>query len=149
MNLIKLPPINTSFFFGAGLSLPLDPLVVEFLTETRFHIYQLTPNIIRILLGASKLNRRFVLHLVLNEIKYCYSLGIFEDKWNLRVRPHSPSLVEGLTFSHKGYYNDVIIITGVLDPTNKPMPKQFGTPGVWNKQQILFYLLFCVEYYVV
>lgn len=85
----------------------------------------MTLNVVRIILDIAELNKRFGLNLGLNEIKYCYSLGLFEDKWNLKVRPYSYSLIEGLPSSHKGYYADVIIITGVveLDPTNKPVPK--------------------------
>ena len=134
-------PIYTSFFFRAGLTLPLDPLLVEFLRETRLHICQLTPNTIRIVLGTAELNKRFHLNLGLRELKYCYYLAIHEDgKWNLRARPRSPSLIEGLSTSHKGYYKDVITITDVVepDPVNNPVPKQFGTPGVLSNP---FFLL--------
>ena len=134
-------PIYTSFFLGAGLTLPLNPLLVEFLRETRLHICQLTPNTIRIILGTVKLNKRFNLHLGLRKLKYCYCLTIHEDdKWNLRAMPHSPSLIDGLSTFHKGYYKDVITITGVVepDPVNNPVPKQFGSPDVLS---IIFYFL--------
>ena len=97
-------PIYTLFFLGARLTLPLDPLFVEFLRETKLHICQLTRNTIRIVLGTAELNRRFHLNLGLRELKYCYCLASHEDgKWNVQARPHSPSLIEGLFTSHKGY----------------------------------------------
>lgn len=125
-------PIYTLFFLGAGLSLPFDPLLVDFFKEIRFHLCKLTPNVVRIVLGTAELNRRFGLNLELNEINYCYSHRLFKDKWNLRARPHSPSLTKGVASSHKGYYTDDIIITSAMEPdtTNKQVPKQFGSPGV-------------------
>lgn len=116
-------PSILHFFLG------LDYL---FLRETKFHICELTANVVRIVIDTAELNRGFGLSSKLNEIKYCYSLGIFEDKWNLRARPHFPSFIKGLGYSHKGYYNDVIVITGVVEPdlVNKPVLKQFGTLGV-------------------
>lgn len=46
-------PIFISFFRVAGLRLPLHPLLVDFLREIRFHLCQLTPNVIRIILGVA------------------------------------------------------------------------------------------------
>ena len=101
--------------------MPFDSLLVEFLRETRFHICQLTLNAIRIIHGTAELNKRFNLSLGLKELKYCHFLGIFDEKWNLRAMPHSPSLVKGLASSYKGYYKDVITITGAVEPD--PMNK--------------------------
>ena len=66
--------IYTSFFLGVVLTLPFDPLLLEFLRDTRLYICQLTTNTIRIILGAAELNRRFNMNLGLRELKYCYAL---------------------------------------------------------------------------
>ncbi|KAM7497521.1 hypothetical protein LguiA_021941 [Lonicera macranthoides] len=75
--------------------------------KMNFHLCQLTPNVVRIILGVAELNRRFDLRLGLNEIKYYYLLCQFEDKWNMRARLTSPSLVEGLASFHKSMYSDI------------------------------------------
>lgn len=123
--------IYTSFFKLAGLKLPFGPLLVDFLRKIKFHVGQLTPNVIRIILGTTEINRHFNLNLGINEIKYCYSIGLTDEKWNLKARPHSPSIVEGLSSSYKGYYNDIVGIMGDVepDPKNKLVPKQFDYPG--------------------
>ena len=63
-------PLFISFFRQAGLRLPLYAFLVTFLRDTRFHLGQLTPNIVRIVLGVAEPNRRFNLSLGFNEIKF-------------------------------------------------------------------------------
>ena len=115
-------PFILHFFFGVDLTLCFDPLLVEFFRDTRFHIWQLTQNAIRIILGTAELNIQFNMSVGLMELKYCYCLAIFDEKWNLRARPHFPSLVERLSSSHKEYYKNVITRTSAVkrDPVNKP-----------------------------
>ena len=80
----------------------------------------------------AKLNRRFDSSHRLYEIKHCYGLIQFEGKWNLKARVNSTSLVESLSTSHKGMYEDFVVITSVmeLDPQNEPVPGQFNMPGL-------------------
>lgn len=73
-------------------------------------VEQLTPNTVKIILGVAELNRWFNLSLGLDEIKYFYGFNQFEGKWNLKARMKSPYLVEGLSISHKGMYDDIIVI---------------------------------------
>lgn len=124
-------PIYISFFTAIGHKLPLDHLLVDFLRETRFHLGQLTPNTIRIVLSTAELNRQFNLALGINKIKYYSSFSLVDKKYNLKARPSSPSLIKGLTSFHKGMYSDIVIITGNVepDPINKLAPKQFGSHG--------------------
>lgn len=91
---------------------------MDFFRETKYHLGQLTHNIIRIVLGIAELNKCLNLTLGIKKIKYYYSIGRMEDKWNLKARPSSPSLIEGLASSHKGMYSDIIVIIGnvELDP---------------------------------
>lgn len=49
-------PIYTLFFKVIGIILSFDPLLLDFLRYTRFHIGQLTHNIVRIVLGTVELN---------------------------------------------------------------------------------------------
>ena len=104
---------------------------MDFLRETRLHLGQVTPNVVRIVLGTAEINRHFNLNPGLKKIKYCYSVGVLDEKWNLGARPNSPSIIESLASSHKGYYNDIVIIMGNVepDPQNKSVPKQLGSPG--------------------
>ena len=73
-------PIITYFFRQVGLRLPLDTLLVTFFRNSRFHLDQLTPNTIRLVLGVVELNKHFNLSLGLDEIKYCYDLNRCERK---------------------------------------------------------------------
>ena len=50
-------PIYTSYFFQAGLRIPIDPLLVDFLHKTYLHIGHVAPNAIRIILGIAEINR--------------------------------------------------------------------------------------------
>lgn len=100
-------PIFCSFFFQVGLTIPFDPLLVDFFYCTNFHLGQLTPTVVRVVLGVAKLNRRFGLHLDSKDIRYCYGLNQSkEDKrWALRAKVKSLSLVEALRDSHKYSYS--------------------------------------------
>lgn len=123
--------IYISFFRQAGLF--LDPLLVIFLRDTIFHLCQLTPNTVRIVLSVAELNRCFGLSLGCDEIKFCFSLNRNEVKWNLKARMNSSSFVEDFASFHKGMYIEIIEITGAMepDPINNPVPKQFSYPGVF------------------
>lgn len=105
-------PIRISFFTQVGLRLPLDTLIVQFPKAIRLHLGQVTLNVIRIILGVAKLNRRFNMSLGLYEIMYFYFLNCSRGKWNLKARVNSPSLIEGLPSSHKSMYDDIILING-------------------------------------
>ena len=89
--------------------------MVQFLREIRFHLGQLTPNIIKIVLGVAQLNRHFNLSLGMYEIKYCYNLTQSEGKWKLKARVNSPYLVEGLSTSYKGMYDNIAVINSVVE----------------------------------
>lgn len=49
--------------------------------------------------------------LAIDEIRYCYSLNRSKEKWYLKARTNSSSLVEVLASSHNGIYKDIIVIT--------------------------------------
>ena len=47
-------PIYTSYFLQAGLRIPFDPLLVDFLHRTRLQIGQVAPNAVIIILGVDQ-----------------------------------------------------------------------------------------------
>ena len=126
-------PIFCSFFFQVGLTIPFDPLLVDFLLHTRFHLGQLTPAVVRGILGVAELNMRFNVSLYFDDIRYCcgVSRNKGDGRWAIKVRVNSPSLVEALGDSHKYNYSDVVIIKGNVepDPANNLVPRHFGAPG--------------------
>ena len=72
-------------------------------------------------------------NLGLNELKFCYSLNrTTNDVYSLGTRGDAPSLVFSLPDSHKGSNEDLIVVTGHIepDPTNKPIPRRPSGPGL-------------------
>jgi len=126
-------PIYTSYFWQAGLRIPFDPLLVDFLHRTNLHIGHLAPNAVRVILSIAEINRRFGMELDFWDIKYCYDLRISstEKRWNLTRRNLVPPLVLGLWDSGKLMHQDVVVIKGPVepDPEGHPVPRFFGAPG--------------------
>ena len=108
-------------------------MLVNFLRRTHFHLNQLTLAVVRVILGAAKLNRRFGLSLDFDDIRYCYGLSRNkgDDRLAIKARVNSPSLVEALGDSHKYSCGDIVIIKGNVepDPVNNLVPRQFGAPS--------------------
>ncbi|GMP32359.1 hypothetical protein CsSME_00006153 [Camellia sinensis var. sinensis] len=71
-----------------GLRFPVQPLLCEFLRQTRICPTQLFTNSYRIINGIAELNRRAGINLGLAEIFHQYSIGSKEDGWvyYLRIR---------------------------------------------------------------
>ena len=69
MNSIYWPKIHIS----EGLRFPLLPLIHQFLHFTRFHPVHVHVNIVRVLMDVSVLNRKYRLHLGLEEVFYAYT----------------------------------------------------------------------------
>lgn len=114
-------PIHCSFIFQVGLTVPFDPLLADFLHRTRFHLGQLTPTVVKAVLGVSKLNKRCNLYLDFDDIRYYYGLtqGKDDGRWAVGDRVKSPSLVEFLGDSHKYSYDNIFIIKGNVEPDHK------------------------------
>ena len=120
-------PVFISMFKEAGLRLPLDPLLCEYLRETKLSLGNCGLNVVRVVLSVAEMNRRFGLELGREEINYCYQL-IYGDKdqgWYIRNRTKAPQLVKALPTSQKGKYDDIVIIKSgrVIDDTSRPLPK--------------------------
>lgn len=127
-------PIFTSFFMKAGLKVPFDYLLVNFLRKIRLYLSQITPNALRIVLAIAELNKCYKLSLDFDVIRYCYSFSLNQDdrRWNLKAKVNSSFLVEAFPDSHKYMYDDIVIIKGDVKPIpkNNLVPKQFGAPGL-------------------
>lgn len=105
-------------------------MLVDFLCRTNFHLGQHTPTILRVVLGAAELNRKFGVHLDFDDIRYCYGLNQGKDdkKWPLRARINSLSLEEALGDSCKYSYDDIVNIKGNVKPDleNARVPSNSG-----------------------
>jgi len=77
---------------------------------------QLSPNIIRIIGGIYTLNKIHGTDLGLDELKFCYSLSKGANGYSLSARSIAHSLVYALPNSHKGVFDDVIIMTCDIEP---------------------------------
>lgn len=117
-------PIYTSYFLQAGLSIPFDPLLVDFLYITKLHIGQLAHNSVKTIIGIVEINRRFRMQFDFLDIKYCYNFRFSksEGRWSLKGRTGEPSF--------KYMFNDSVIIKGNVepDPVGHPVPKHLGSP---------------------
>ena len=113
--------IYTVFFEQAGLRLPLDPLLCDFLRYCNMSLSQLSPNGIRLVLGCSALNRILGVNLTHREIFWCYSLCHCPHdpkRFYFRARTGAPDLVKCLTKSEKGYHGGMVVVGGAWDDGN-------------------------------
>lgn len=71
----------------AGLKIPFDPLLMDFLRKTKLYFGQITPNTLRIILGIAELNMHYELGLDFHDIRYYNNLGVNKNdkRWNLRL----------------------------------------------------------------
>ena len=81
-------PFTLLSIIETGLRFPVQPLICEFLSQTRLCPTQLSTNSYRIIMGIAELNRQAGLNLGLAEIFHQYSIGSKEDGWvyYLRIR---------------------------------------------------------------
>ena len=78
------------------------------------------------------MNRAHGTDLGLEELKFCYSLSLTKvGVYSISTRSDAPSLVLGLPDSHRGFDEDMILVTGNIepDPINKQIPKRPIGPG--------------------
>ena len=81
-------PFTLQSIIETGLRFPVQPLICEFLRQTRLCPTQLSTNTYRIIMGIDALNRQTGLNLGLAEILHQYSIGSKNDGWcyYLRIR---------------------------------------------------------------
>ncbi|GMP56333.1 hypothetical protein CsSME_00020866 [Camellia sinensis var. sinensis] len=85
-------PFTVISIVEASLRFPVQPLLCEFLRQTRLSPTQLSTNSYRIINGIAELDRRLGLNLGLAELFHQYSLGQNEDGWvyYLRINKKTP-----------------------------------------------------------
>ena len=89
-------PFTLLSIIKTGLRFPVQPLICEFLRQTRICPTQLSTNSYRIIMGISELNRRAGINLGLVEIFHQYSIGSKEDGWvyYLRIRRRREKIIK-------------------------------------------------------
>lgn len=93
-------PFTLISIIEAGLRFPVQPLICEFLRQTRLCPTQLSTNTYRILNGIAELNRRLGLNLELAELFHQYSLGQNDDGWvyYLRVKRGQEKIIKNILY---------------------------------------------------
>ena len=81
-------PFTLQSIIETGLRFPVQPLICEFLRQTRLCPTQLSTNTYRIIMGIDALNHQTGLNLGLAEILHQYSIGSKNQGWcyYLRIR---------------------------------------------------------------
>lgn len=89
-------PFTLLSIIEIGLRFPVQPLICEFLRQTRLCPTQLSTNSYRIIMGIAELNRQAGLNLGLAELFHQYSLGSKEDGWvyYLRIRRRREKIIK-------------------------------------------------------
>ena len=89
-------PFTLLSIIETGLRFPVQPLICEFLRQTRLCPTQLSTNSYRIIMGIAELNRQARLNLGLAEIFHQYSIGSKEDGWvyYLRIRRRREKIIK-------------------------------------------------------
>ena len=89
-------PFTLLSIIETELRFPVQPLICEFLRQTRICPTQLSTNSYRIIMGIAELNCQAGLNLGLAEIFHQYSLGSKEDGWvyYLRIRRRREKIIK-------------------------------------------------------
>ncbi|GMP82964.1 hypothetical protein CsSME_00037056 [Camellia sinensis var. sinensis] len=115
------------------LRFPVQPLICEFLRQTRLCPTQVSNNTYKIINGVAELNRRLSLNLGLAEIFHQYSLSRNKSGlcWYLKVKKGRAKLIEGNPDKETND-DDFLWVSGRNEDTEAPIPgwyirKDFGS----------------------
>ena len=122
MNFIYCLEIHIS----EGLTFPLLPLIHQFSHFTRLHPVHVHVNIIHVLSGVCVLNRKYEVHLGLEEVLYSYSL----KRHNLRryyivVDDKALQPVKNLPTTNKNKSQGNVLLFGAWGCARDPMVQEF------------------------
>jgi hypothetical protein len=113
-----------------GVRFPLDPLLVEFLNYFNLSSTQVSPNILRIIMGVVELNRRLGLSLTVHDIVAMYTLYSTKNKaYSLRPRNVDRTLVNGLSNTNKDMSDDYLLVSGAWHYPNQRCSTRDKTPS--------------------
>lgn len=89
-------PFTLLSIVETDLRFPVQPLLCEFLRQTRICPTQLSTNSYRIINGIAELNRQAGINLGLAELFHQYSIGSKEDGWvyHLRIRRRREKIIK-------------------------------------------------------
>ncbi|GMP83763.1 hypothetical protein CsSME_00037559 [Camellia sinensis var. sinensis] len=126
-------PFTVVSIVEGGLRFPVQPLICEFLRQTRLCPTQVSNNTYKIINGVAELNRRLGLNPGLAEIFHQYSL--IKNKggfcWYLKVKKGRAKLIEG-NLDKETNDDDFLWVSGYYEDTKAPIPgwhirKDFGS----------------------
>ncbi|GMP57441.1 hypothetical protein CsSME_00021538 [Camellia sinensis var. sinensis] len=126
-------PFTVVSIVEGGLRFPVQPLIYEFLRQTRLCPTQVSNNTYKIINGVAELNRRLGLNLGLAEILHQYSLSKNKGGfcWYLKVKKGQAKFIEGNPDKETND-DDFLWMSGRYEDTEAPIPgwyirKDFGS----------------------
>ena len=105
--------IYVGHFVEVGLELPLNSLLLELMGRTGISFLRLAPNVVRIILCVSSLNKRLRLRLGMREILHCYRIlppTPGSDTYFFQRYRKGPELVKCLPVSQRGVAERLIVV---------------------------------------
>ena len=104
--------VSAGHFIDAGLSLPLDPLILEFMARTGIPFSRIGLNIIRIITATSAINKRFDVRVGLREILFCEKVVFPSDSdiSHFVPYPKAPEMIKYLPTSQKNIARRMIVV---------------------------------------
>ena len=141
-------PFTLLSIIETGLRFPVQPLMCEFLRQTRLCQTQQTTNSYRIIMGIAELNRQAGLNLGLAEIFHQYSIGSKEDGWvyYLRIRNRREKIIKH-TQNKDLNDDDFLSVSGNFEDHQAQIPGRRinwkkGEPGILTSVFLLAFLYF-------
>ncbi|GMP23119.1 hypothetical protein CsSME_00000840 [Camellia sinensis var. sinensis] len=141
-------PFTLLSIIETGLRFPVQPLICEFLRQTRLCPTQLSTNTYRIIMGTAELNRQAGLNLGLAEIFHQYSIGSKDDGWvyYLRIRRRREKIIKD-TPDKDVNDNDFFWVSGNFEDQQAQIPGRSinwnkGEPGIVTSVLCMFFFYF-------
>lgn len=124
-------PFTLLSIIETGLRFPVQPLIGEFLRQTRLCPTQLSTNTYRIIMGIAELNRQAGLNLGLAEIFHQYSIGSKDDGWvyYIRIRRRREKIIKD-TSDKDLNDDDFLWVSGNFEDQQAQIP---GRSINWNR----------------
>ena len=116
-------PFTVVSIIEGGLRFPVQPLICEFLRQTRLCPTQVSNNTFKIINGVAELNRRHGLNLGLAEIFHQYSLSSNKGGfcYYLKVKKGRAKLIEGNP-DKESNDDDFLWVSGRYEDLEAPIP---------------------------
>ena len=104
--------VSAGHFTDAGVSLPLDPLILEFMARTRIPFLRIGLNILRIITATSAVNKRFDVRVGLREILFSEKVVIPPESELSHFVPYpsAPEMIKYLPTSQKNIAKRMIVV---------------------------------------